>query len=186
MDKCNNWDISSMWCKDLPNKMCVGQWPTFHGPVVLSYLEDCYEPSHEIMVLFILRKLILQTRMPSHPVGLDVWFLVGPFNYFHTLCMRTAKALVRLWMGRLAWAFAGRLCAKYHNLMSWLIWWMNVGSMWHIHWPWTTYVGQWPIFHGPVILLYMMDKCHNWDIGSMWCKNLPNKYMWISDLHFMV
>ena len=31
------------------------------------------EPSHEIMALFILRKLILQTRMRSHPVGLDVW-----------------------------------------------------------------------------------------------------------------
>ena len=42
------------------------------------------------MVLFVLRKLILQTRMRSHPVGLDVWFL------------------------------AGRLCDKYHNLMSWL------------------------------------------------------------------
>ena len=25
-------------------------------------------------------------------------------------------------MRRLAWAFAGRLCDKYHNLMSWLIW----------------------------------------------------------------
>ena len=24
-------------------------------------------------------------------------------------------------MRRLAWAFAGRLCVKYHNLMSWLI-----------------------------------------------------------------
>ena len=24
-------------------------------------------------------------------------------------------------MRRLAWAFAGRLCDKYHNLMSWLI-----------------------------------------------------------------
>ena len=33
-------------------------------------------------------------------------FLVGPFVYFHTLCERTAKA--------------GRLCDKYHNLMSWL------------------------------------------------------------------
>ena len=32
-------------------------------------------PSHEIMALFVLRKLILQTRMRSHPVGLDVWFL---------------------------------------------------------------------------------------------------------------
>ena len=30
------------------------------------------EPSHEIMALFVLRKLTLQTRMRSHPVGLDV------------------------------------------------------------------------------------------------------------------
>ena len=31
-----------------------------------------FEPSHEIMVLFIFRKLILQTHMRSHLVGLDV------------------------------------------------------------------------------------------------------------------
>ena len=31
-----------------------------------------YEPAHEIMALFILRKLILQTRIRSHPVGLGV------------------------------------------------------------------------------------------------------------------
>ena len=30
------------------------------------------EPTHEIMALFVLRKLILQTRMRSHPVGLNV------------------------------------------------------------------------------------------------------------------
>ena len=30
------------------------------------------EPAHEIMALFVIRKLILQTRMRSHPVGLDV------------------------------------------------------------------------------------------------------------------
>ena len=38
MDKCHNWNIGSMWCKDLPHKMYVGQWPTFHGPVILSYV----------------------------------------------------------------------------------------------------------------------------------------------------
>ena len=70
------------------------------------------------MALFFLRKLIFQTPMRGHPVGPDVWFLVGPFFYFCTLCVRTAKALARL--RRLAWAFAGRLCDKYHNLMSWL------------------------------------------------------------------
>ena len=35
MDKCHNWDIGS---KDLPHKMYVGQWPIFHGPVILSYI----------------------------------------------------------------------------------------------------------------------------------------------------
>ena len=54
------------------------------------------EPSREIMALFVLSKLILQTRMRSHPVGLDVWFLVGPFIYFHTSCVQTEKALARL------------------------------------------------------------------------------------------
>ena len=44
------------------------------------------EPCHEIMVLFVLRKLILQTRMRSHPVQLDVWCLFRPFVYFHTSC----------------------------------------------------------------------------------------------------
>ena len=30
------------------------------------------EPCHEIMILIVLPKLILQTRKHSHPVGLDV------------------------------------------------------------------------------------------------------------------
>ena len=55
-----------------------------------------YEPTHEIMARFVLRKLIFQMRMHSHLVGLDVRFLVGPFDFFHTSCVRTAKALARL------------------------------------------------------------------------------------------
>ena len=48
------------------------------------------------MALFVLRKPILQMRKRSHPVGLDVWCLVGPFIYFHNSCVRTTKALARL------------------------------------------------------------------------------------------
>ena len=40
--------------------------------VFLSCNEIPDEPSHEIMILFVLSKLILQTCMHSHPVGLDV------------------------------------------------------------------------------------------------------------------
>ena len=32
-----------------------------------------FEPTHEILTLFVLRKFILQIRMRSHPVGLDVF-----------------------------------------------------------------------------------------------------------------
>ena len=53
-------------------------------------------PAHEIMALFVLRKLILRKCMHSHPMGLDVWFLVRPVVYFHTLYVQTAKALARL------------------------------------------------------------------------------------------
>ena len=68
------------------------------------------------MVLSVLRKLILQTRMRGHPVGLDVLFFV----YFHTSCVRTAKALARLrGMRRLAWAIAGTVAYVISTKISW-------------------------------------------------------------------
>ena len=78
-----------------------------------------YEPSQEIMALFVLRKLILQTHMRSHPVGLDVGFfgrtlLLLP--YF--MCVNSESSGETARMRRLAWAFAGHLCDKYNNLMS--------------------------------------------------------------------
>ena len=42
----------------------------FH--VESSLVPYSFEPCHEIMVLFVLCKLILQAHMCSHPVGLDV------------------------------------------------------------------------------------------------------------------
>ena len=68
----------------------------FRGTKVIMENRPLIEPAHEIMALFVLHKLVLQTRMHSHSVGLDVWFLVGPFIYFHTSCVRTAKAVARL------------------------------------------------------------------------------------------
>ena len=73
------------------------------GPSLVAYVISTiiswggsYEPSHEITVLFVLLKPVLQMRMRSHPVGLEVWFLVRPLVYFHTSWVRTAKALARL------------------------------------------------------------------------------------------
>ena len=50
-----------------------------------------FEPCHEIMALFILHNIILQTRMLSHPVGLEVCFLVRPFVCFHISCVQKRR-----------------------------------------------------------------------------------------------
>ena len=49
----------------------------------------------------------------------DVWVLVGPFVYQFLYFSEGSGETAR--MRKLAWAFAGRPCDKYHNLMSWLI-----------------------------------------------------------------
>ena len=114
-------------------------WPSFR--LYCPAYTDCvlleFEPAHEIMAFFVLRKLILQTRMRSHPVGLDVWFLVGPFVHFHTSCVRTAKALARLrgcagspepslvaYVISTIISWAGSVCfiwLRFHALISWQI-----------------------------------------------------------------
>ena len=70
--------------------------------------ETTFEPSHEIMVLFILRKLLFfQTR--SHPVGLDVWFVIRSYIY-HYGCIKKADTNQCL--------FVSCLMPKYHSLQE--------------------------------------------------------------------
>ena len=63
------------------------------------------------------RKLILQTHMRSHPVGATC-LIFGRARrllpYF--MCANSKGSGETARIRRLAWAFAGRLCDKYHNL----------------------------------------------------------------------
>ena len=65
MDKCLNLSIESMWCKDMPHKMCVVQWPTFRGSVILSYRlfveECCTEDSDSVQHLSLTYKCICRS-----------------------------------------------------------------------------------------------------------------------------
>ena len=71
-------------------------WDEMLSETSEHFLRRPYEPPHEITALFVLYKLIFETRLRSHPVGQDVWFLVRPFVYFQISCVRTAKVLARL------------------------------------------------------------------------------------------
>ena len=50
--KCHNCNIGSMWCKDQPHKMYVGQWPTLRGPVILTYLEKTFWWRNVVLKIF--------------------------------------------------------------------------------------------------------------------------------------
>ena len=43
----------------------------------------------------------------------------------YVMCVNSEGSGETARMPRLAWAFAGRLCDKYHHLMSWLILYVN-------------------------------------------------------------
>ena len=81
------------------------------------------------MALFVLRNLTLQMHMLSHPVRLDVWVLVGPiFLRPYFICANSEGSGETARVRRLARAFAGRLCYKYHNLITWLIYFFLIVS----------------------------------------------------------
>ena len=107
-------------------------WLSVHVIVIrsewsMTRIQPLIEPSHEIMALFDFRKLIFQTRMRSHQVGLFVWFLVGPFF----MCANSEGSNETTRMRRLAWAFAGRL---------WENWTENAPLLLHLVRPRFTFV----------------------------------------------
>ena len=107
--------------------------------LILEHLRKIKELTHEIMAPIALCKLNFQTRICSNPLGpaathlifgqtlhlLPYFMCVNSEGYGETvqMCSLTWTFAVceqrRLWLD-CAWAFAVRLCNKYHNLMSWL------------------------------------------------------------------
>ena len=101
MDKRHNWNTRSMWCKDLPDKMFVGQWPTFHGPVILYYILKTTWWINDVLEILILTQILNWNYIICRPVTYISWY--NDFALYLEDCL--------------------------------------------------------------------MDKCHNWNIGSMWCKD---------------
>ena len=104
-----------------PEKNCC-KYPKILTIGFYDFKSNILEPSHELMALFILHKLILKTRMHSHPVGLDIYFVWSDpsSNSILHVCSSEGSGETER-MRKLTRAFAGRICSKYHNLMSWLI-----------------------------------------------------------------
>ena len=79
------------------------------------------------MALSVLHKCNFQTRMFSHPVGLDFWFFGQTLHLLsYSMCANSKSSDKTARMRRLAWAFTGHIGDKYHTLMSLLNYWLPV------------------------------------------------------------
>ena len=135
-------------------------WPIFHGPETLSYISK---------TIWCMSVIFSDNE--------TVWPKLWPQSKYKST-WPTFHGLVNF-----AYCLQDYLMDEHHS-------WYN-GSVWHIHWPYQVYVGQWPIFYGPAILLHILKTIwwRNVVLGIMdHCDSKIDlvKYMWVSDLYFMV
>ena len=100
----------------VPSTLVYHAWDLYSRPAAPEAdAQTIIEPAHEVMALFVLRKLIL---LASGARCLIFGRTLRLLPYF--MCVNSEGSGETARMRRLAWAFAGRQCDKYHNLMSWL------------------------------------------------------------------
>ena len=104
--------------------ICIPTWCLF-------YLSGSFEPAHEIIFLSSSLNSFLNAHMqPSSGVRCLIFGQTLRLLPYSTSANSEGSGETAR-MCRLAWAFAGHLCDKYHNLMRWLIWassWENLFS----------------------------------------------------------
>ena len=121
----------------------VGQWPIFHGPVILPYiLKTIWWTNVIIEILDPCDAKIYQIKCMWVS---DLHFMVQWFCLFWRL---------------------------FDGLMLYWRYWFNVTQTlnWNYICKQVTYT-SWSSDFALYLEDYLMDKCHNWNIGSMRCKD---------------
>ena len=131
-------------------------WPIFHGPVTLSYISKTIWCMN---VIFSDNETVWPNHWPQSKYK-STW----PIFHGLVILLNIFKINIKVGINE---------------------------SVWHIHWPYQVYVGQWPLFYGPAILLHILKTIwwRNVVLGIMdHCDSKIDlvKYMWVSDLYFMV
>ena len=189
------WKYESVWPDVWLQNKCRSLWPIFHGPLILHYI---------LNTIWCLKIIPWAFDLKVNAGLCTLYFMVQCFclislrlfdawvSYFQTmrqcdpnfdLKVNIVNMTYILWSSDFASYLQDYLMDEHH---SW-----NNGSVWHIDWPYQVCVGQWPIFYGPAILLHILKIIwwRNVILGIMdQCESKIDfvKYMWISELYFMV
>ena len=139
--------------------MYVDQWPIFHGPVILPFILKT--SWWAIVIIGILVPCDAKICLIKCMWVSDLHFMV---QWFCLISWRLFDGWMLYW--RYWFSVTQTLTLNY-----------ICRSVTYISWS-----GDFTLY----LENYLMDKCHNWNIGFVWCKDLSQKCMWVSDLHFMV
>ena len=172
MDEYYAWYVGSVWHKHWPEFMYVGQWPIFHGPVILPYILKI--TSWTIVIVGILvpcdaKICLIKCMWVSDVHFMAQWFCLISWRLFdgwmlywrywfsvtQTLTLNYICRSVTYisWSSVFALYLEDYLMHKCHN--------WNIGSVWFKDFPHNIFVEHWPTFHGPVILSYIL-KTFSW------------------------
>ena len=80
MEKYCTWDNGSMWHKDGPLKTYVGQWPIFHGPLILPF----YHCHRLKLFVYIIKWRRPGVFVPLQALALVIIWVEKPTPYFFT------------------------------------------------------------------------------------------------------
>ena len=137
--------------------MYVGQWPIFHGPVILCCILKTISWANVIIEIL-------------DPCDAKIYLIkyIGSVTY-------------------ISW-FSDCLIS-WRLFEGWVMYWRHWFSVTRkLTW---SYICQWPLFHGPVILCCIL-KTIWWTnviiriLDSCDAKIYLIKCMWVNDLHFMI
>ena len=165
LDKCHTWDISSLWPDFWRQNISLLVWPIFHGSVILPYILNT------ICWINVTPGILLPCDpMNDHLLYLghcDLYFMVQWFcliswilDKCHTWDISSLwpdywRQNISVCVTYISWFSDFALYLEYYLLDKCHTW--DITSMWPNEWPLTISRSLWPIFHGSVILPYILN-----------------------------
>ena len=128
---------SRLWPEVWPQNKCRSLWPIFHDPVILPCIFDYSIYEHHYKVLWI----SMTWRWPKNKCR-SLWpIFPGP--------------LILRYILKTIW-FMNIIASYLEDYLMENCCTSNNESVWIKDWPYRIYVGQWPVFHGPLILPFII------------------------------
>ena len=134
MDKHHTWHNGSLWHKDWPHQICIGQWPLFHGPVILCNILKTIRWSN--VILGIMDQCDTKIDLLKYLWVNDLYFMVQWFCLIQcifikylmddVICGIMDQCDTKINLIKYILVSDLYFLVRWFCLIFWRLWWMNV------------------------------------------------------------